>query len=106
MKKNKKIKKYQGLCFRCEHRALFLEDGYQPRCECGNVKVQVCSCYMFKPCRPIVTKAASGYKGRPRYSLPMISAREEGCGLLDGVLDVIRLSKTKACIFWRDKDEK
>lgn len=48
------------LCFRCEHRASFLETGSQPRFECGNIENSNKGCYMFIPCRPVVMKKKQG----------------------------------------------
>ena len=48
------------LCFRCEHRARFLEDGVRPRFECGETARSNIGCYMFTPCRPIVMSKVEG----------------------------------------------
>ena len=44
------------LCYRCERRALFLENGSGPRFECKDVQHSVNSCYMFNPVKPISVK--------------------------------------------------
>jgi hypothetical protein len=62
------------LCFRCEHRAQFLENGSQPRYECGQVKDSKSGCYMFKPCKPVLVKSDKD-DPRPQYGPPMISSR-------------------------------
>ena len=54
------------LCFRCEHRASFLETGSQPRFECGNIENSNKGCYMFIPCRPVVMKKNKG-DNRPAH---------------------------------------
>jgi hypothetical protein len=64
-----------GLCFRCEHRAKFLEDGHAPRCECGDIKLSVSSCYMYIPVKPCITIPRD--LERPRFGPTFISAREE-----------------------------
>ncbi len=46
------------LCFRCEHRATYLEGGARPRCECGNIEDSKVGCYMFKPCYPVKMERA------------------------------------------------
>lgn len=101
----KKIK-IQGLCFRCEYRALSLEKKGEPRGECGMNKIQVCSCYMFKPAMPVVTQVLEGYKNRLRYAPAMIAARECGVELLDGVLTVIKIDKKKAALVWVEAPKK
>ena len=45
-----------GLCFRCEHRASFLETGTAPRYECKNVKDAARICYNYNPVRPCTLK--------------------------------------------------
>lgn len=99
----KKKLKVQGLCFRCEHRALFLEGKGQPRCECGEINNQVCACYMFKPCMPVITTVLEypGMAKRPRFSSPMLSSRERGVELYGGQLHAVRIDKKKACLLWK-----
>lgn len=50
----------RGLCFRCEFRALYLETGFGPRCECKDVQSSSYSCYAFKPVMPLVVKPRTG----------------------------------------------
>lgn len=64
-----------SLCYRCEHRACFLEKGHGPRCECQEPSRAVCSCYMYMPVIPVITEANKGDK-RPIAAGWMISARE------------------------------
>jgi hypothetical protein len=45
-----------SLCFRCEHRAKFLEEGYGPRHECKDVETSKFICYCYQPVKPIVLK--------------------------------------------------
>ena len=72
------------LCFRCEHRAKFLEDGHAPRCECGDIESSKCGCYMYKPCLPVIVKPSEGEE-RPMFAAPMISGR----------IMAVRVAKTK-----------
>jgi len=69
--------KTKGLCWRCEHRILNIEsDGqYQPRCECGDRNHSSCSCYMYRPVRPVALSRNEGDK-RPRFVGYVISSRE------------------------------
>lgn len=68
----------QALCYRCEHRARYLEAGRRPRCECGMTDTAKYSCYMYKPVRPVVLSKTDpadprppagpwGYSARSRY---------------------------------------
>ena len=65
----------KGLCFRCEHRASYLEMNYRPRFECGIVESSVMGCYMFQPVKPICIKPREG-DNRP-MSLNYYSSRVE-----------------------------
>lgn len=70
-----KEKNDTGLCFRCEHRARFLELGFAPRCECGAIEQAVCSCYMYKPVLPVLLRPNEGDR-RPISGMPtMLSGR-------------------------------
>lgn len=69
--------KKQGLCFRCESRAQYLETGNGPRAECKDVECVKYSCYMFKPVKPITTVPSNPGDERPRHGPAMISSREQ-----------------------------
>ena len=66
-----------SLCYRCDHRLRFLEHGKpRPRYECGQVKISMYSCYMFRPQRPIVVERDSPPTEDPRPLAPgMLSCR-------------------------------
>jgi len=78
------------LCFRCEHRAMFLENGHRPRSQCGDIEESMAGCYMFQPCRPVLTKPEKHTK-RPRFAAPIISKREYAVRVLDPEQDKICL---------------
>ena len=69
------MEKKFGLCYRCEHRARFIENGHGPRCECGDVDRAVSSCYMYLPVVPVITKPLNTDDPRPVYGPPMIAGR-------------------------------
>jgi len=97
----------QGLCFRCEFRALFLEEGHAPRCECGDITCNKHACYMFKPVMPVITTKLEG-DNRQRFAGAMISARE--CFSRVTTRDDIQLN-CKATpdgifLYWEPKDVK
>jgi len=71
-----------GLCFRCEHRAEFLENGFKPRFECGMEKMASSGCYMFMPCKPVAVAPNSGEK-RPIFGPWLIAGRIHAQGLVD-----------------------
>lgn len=80
------------LCYRCQHRLEFLEEGHKLRFECGEIEKSLAICYAFKPIKPIELKKAkySGdygelNKDRPAFGSPLLSAR----------MEVIRDSKIK-----------
>jgi hypothetical protein len=64
-----------GLCYRCEHRAGFLEKGHGPRCECGDVLKAYTCCYMFQPVMPVVLEPARKSDPRPLLGPPCIAGR-------------------------------
>lgn len=69
------------LCFRCEHRAKFLETGHGPRYECGVIENSNIGCYMFMPCKPVIMTKNKGDK-RPAHGGPMLGARMSAMGLV------------------------
>lgn len=106
MKKKNKTIRCQGLCFRCEHRALSLEGRGNSRCECGDHNAQVASCYMFQPAKPVVTKMVSGYKKFMRFQPWMIAAAEQGVELFNGTLNLISITKVKVVLLWGESSKK
>jgi hypothetical protein len=79
-----------GLCYRCEHRAEYLNDklntgenGYarRPRYECG-LSISVHSCYMYRPVRPYILKPNEG-ETRGLTWPSMISGRAHAVGVAD-----------------------
>jgi len=55
------VKGEHSLCFRCEHRALWMETkSRRPRCECGDEKSSRYSCYMYQPVVPLVLEKDKG----------------------------------------------
>lgn len=91
-----------GLCYRCEHRAKFHEDGSQPRFECGQIKQSVFRCYMFQPVKPIVLipdkddprKAITGY----------FAPRSEG-RKTDDVELTSKIKEDGWLLYWKPKTE-
>lgn len=77
-------KKREGLCFRCEHRARFFENGSRPRLECGDVESAKYSCYMYRPVSPVVLTHDS-LDPRPALGPPMISSRVSYKRIAEGV---------------------
>jgi len=63
----------KGLCYRCEHRAQYLETGRRPRYECGLIEEAKHSCYMFIPAKPVFIERNEGEK-RP-ITLDVFSGR-------------------------------
>jgi len=65
-----------SLCYRCEYRAQYLEEGHAPRCECGDIKGSKFSCYMYKPSLPVWTVPSNTDDERPRFGPALFAARE------------------------------
>jgi hypothetical protein len=120
MGKSKTLKQI-GLCWRCEHRALWFEtEGkHQPRCECGSVyqtekdrpdglKGKIITghssgaCYMFKPVKPVTLEAVQ--TNRPFMpGIPMITSRMSGTMDQDGKdfnLHCDIIGRKKCQMFW------
>jgi len=76
--------KKEGLCFRCEWRAKYLEEDSAPRYECSEIDRAICSCYMYKPVMPVVLKTNSNDK-RPQIGTVgnLFSGRSSFIKLID-----------------------
>lgn len=92
-----------GLCYYCQRRIDFIEKKKEFRYECSCIEKSVGSCYGYVPVIPIITKKSKG-DPRPRFSLVMISAREEYVGKAQAKLCKIE-KNGNACLFWQP-DEK
>ena len=92
---------YLPLCFRCHHRARFLESGgaERPRYECGDVQMGVHNCYMYRPPKPLLLRPASGDR-RPFGGPAMIAARMNAVGEAKGEWVFRRFGRAWA-ILWR-----
>ena len=93
-----------GLCYRCEHRAAFLETGSRPRCECGESRA-VHGCYMFMPTKPIAVGPIEGEK-RPIFGPWMLAGRIQSHGLVDDErirMQLIDLGDGKVSTVWTIK---
>ena len=89
-----------GLCYRCEYRALYFEEGYGSRSECQQSGAAVGSCYMFKPVAPIVLKRLKG-DNRPALAAWMISARMERVQVEPRLECVTKKTKKGLMPYWR-----
>ncbi len=72
---SQEVKRYYGLCFRCQHRVDFLELDHAPRYECGQIKSAVHSCYMFRPPDPLILRQSDPKDPRPLLGPAMIASR-------------------------------
>jgi hypothetical protein len=92
-----------GLCYRCDHRALFLETDIQPRCECGDVERSVHSCYMYRPVKPVTV---SRNKGDSRPLIPgLFSARFHKCA--ESRVELCMKQEPKGyLIYWAPREKK
>jgi len=99
---------HTGLCFRCEHRAVFLKTGRRPRWECGEINREVSTCYMYIPGKPIVLEPSDPDDPRPRFGPAAIASREHALRTLerdlDGLcLDIIWSDEAKVAFGWTCK---
>ena len=99
------------LCFRCEHRARFLEavakgeHPPRPRHECGEAGQSKWGCYMFMPCLPILV---SKDKNDPRaaFDAPMIAARVHATRVMEPEevkLGIVCENKEGFAVGWKMK---
>jgi len=94
---------HHPLCYRCEHRAIYLETGHAPRCECGGTGA-VIGCYMYRPVKPVVTCPRSGDK-RPQYRGWMFSGRMKGIRIADGKYKLIESEGENAVYFVPNEEQ-
>ena len=89
----------EGLCFRCEQRAQFLENGSRPRFECGLVEETKYACYSYRPVTPVVLqRLETELKERPDFGPWMLSARMKFVRVAKGKLGVKVLEDGK--VLW------
>ena len=94
------------LCFRCEHRAHYLEGlrkgkDHAPRFECSQIESCVHGCYMFRPVKPIVIKQRKG-DNRPLL-LNILSCRVER---IDDIELILKMESVKdGYLFYYVPDE-
>ena len=70
------------MCYRCEHRARFLEDNtICPRVECGQIETSKAACYMFLPSSPLVFKKMDEDDPRPWPATGIFAARSQSVKL-------------------------
>lgn len=78
-----------GLCYRCEHRAKFLETGVRPRYECGEPEKSKYACYMYRPVVPMMLAPEEDDK-RPIVGPAFLTCRSEAVKPADMQLIVSR----------------
>jgi hypothetical protein len=69
--------KPRGLCFRCEYRVAYNENGrtgFAPRCECRDENSSKAGCYQFSPVHPVTVEPDKSDK-RSIYYPAMIRPR-------------------------------
>ena len=69
-----------SLCYRCEHRATFLERGHGPRYECHLANSSRAACYCYLPVRPCVLAKLNESDPRPAGS-GLFAARSRAVGV-------------------------
>lgn len=89
------------LCYRCEHRARFHEEGSRPRHECGDTGSKI-GCYMYQPVKPLVLKK-QGEDPRPEYG-GYFGARQEGVRIADVELALKKI-KDGSFVYWKPKEK-
>ena len=64
-----------GMCYRCDWRARYLEEGTAPRTECRDIESTKFSCYMYRPCLPPTLAKAHADDPRSELDAPIFAAR-------------------------------
>ena len=98
-------KKNQGLCFRCEHRAVYYETGRAPRCECGDIDSCKFACYMYRPVCPVTTTPLDKGDKRPRHGPSMISSREQFKEVASAFRLTLHQDGDSSTLYWVPKEE-
>jgi hypothetical protein len=95
-----------GLCFRCEYRAIFLETGSCPRSQCGDIKDTIHSCYQHRPVKPVSLLKDKKDK-RPQFGPAIIASRSSYAGVSEFRLN-LETQKNESILYWTPKslDEK
>jgi len=91
-----------SLCYRCEHRARFLETGVRPRYECGNTESSNYACYMYRPVMPVLLKKQKE-DTREQFAGWAFSARSEAVGMPDMELSV-KHQDGGSLLYWKPKE--
>ena len=102
------MKEHNSLCYRCDYRAQFCENGHAPRMECGEITQSKYSCYMYMPVIPVVQERNQSDK-RPQFAGALFSARSHVTGLPEAGKDVyldIKKYKNGNMIYWIPKERK
>jgi len=92
------------LCYRCDARAEFLENGYGPRYECGQVNSAKYSCYMYRPVKPVLLVRNSN-DNRPQFVSYQMSARSHANGFTDMHLE-LKEADNGSCLYWTPDEVK
>jgi len=91
-----------SLCYRCEHRAKYLETGERPRFECGEVGKSKSSCYYYVPIMPIVLQRDKGDK-RPVAAPWLFSARSHFVRMPENLKLDVKKYKDGYMMYWKLK---
>jgi hypothetical protein len=88
------------LCYRCEWRAQFLENGRRPRSECGDIEKAVGGCYMFQPVRPLWLEPSNKKDPRPFLGPPMLASRARSAGVCEDFKARAMEGEKGVCVYW------
>ena len=85
------------LCFRCEHRAKFLEGGRRPRYECGEIETSKGACYMWQPMALVVTGRLNKDDPRPEHG-GYFGCRMQALRLEEGIVEMKLLENSESVL--------
>lgn len=93
------------ICYRCEHRAKYMESQIAPRFECQQPQSSVCSCYMYTPVKPVILAVNKG-DNRPQFTGAAFSARSHGVCVAEEVVLKLKTYSNGNVIYWVPKEIK
>ena len=111
--KPKENSDWKTLCFRCEHRAVFLEDSEKakdssiptPRYECRLINNSISSCYMFSPVKPLTIEKTEQEDPRG-ITLGILGARVTPSLKQPELVLASKVLKNKVLVYWKPKTVK
>ncbi len=96
-----------GLCYYCNHRRQWLEEGHAPRHECQDPTSAISSCYCYRPLPLLVVRRSrTSPRWQPLGGPAMIAGRMVAVGTIEGTTRMTEIPagkhKARKFVAWRD----